>query len=127
MREVEAVFSEILKNEKRYVLRDKNTKETISTADGFGFLSEEHALSWWWWTGSKRSKEERDRSRRIRRWINKSSMFLNYLMKKYILQQEVTSSDISNFLFDNQIQTEFSAEEILTEWNMNRKRITCSL
>lgn len=127
-REVEAVYSEKLskKGDKRFVIIDKETKEVLDDAQGWGYKNPRNAYAAYAYKTRDRTKEkERVQLRaKIRKWMKKHKDFVG-LMDQFAFEiakgswgpnDKFDARLVRRMLKDNDLEVDFKASELLKVW-----------
>lgn len=119
--------SQLSKNyQKRYVVIDKNTREVLDDAQGYGYKTVHNAYASYSYKNRDKSKdkEKARKKKAIRNWFKEHKSFVR-LMDDCAFEiakgswgpnDKFDAKLVKKLLKENNLETEFTAGELLREW-----------
>ena len=112
--------------DKRFVIIDKDTKEILDDAQGFGYKSAKKAYAAYHYKNRDKSKNLNKQNKEliIRKWMNEHK---NFVQSMDSISFEITkgawgpdakfdTAFVSRMLKEYKLQTDFTAKELLKAW-----------
>ena len=129
-----AVVSEALSKEydRRYVIIDKETKEILDDAQGYGYRTPQKAYAAFAFKNRDKSKdkEKKEKEEHIRQWMKEHSGFVQ-AMDQYSFEiwkgswgpdDKFDAKFVKEMLDQNGLTPDFTAGELLRVWEHKHKR-----
>ena len=110
--------------EKRYVIIDKETREILDNAQGYGYKTPQKAYSAYWYLTKGRTPEAQEKRKHIREWLKTHKSFVNAL-DGFALDiakgagapdEKIDAEFVEWLLKEYDLTIDFTAKELLSVW-----------
>ena len=117
------------KDEKRFIIVDKNTGEILDDAQGYGYKTIRNAYAAFAYKTRDRSKDKEKlaKKKHIQQWMKEHKSFVK-MMDTFEIEKGSWGVDdkfdakfVKKLLSDNGLVTDFTAGELLKVWKEKRK------